>query len=118
MNVLVLQIIFIGFGAFMGASIRFLATVYLPLPLVTVNVLGSFLAGLSHSYFCNSPQSLVLLLFNIGFLGSLTTFSSFSLEAINYLLSGQFFKAIFYILLSVFSSLLCCYIGYKIGTTL
>lgn len=118
MSSLIQEILYVSAGAIIGASLRFIVYSYLPIPIIIVNLIGSTLAGFSYARFSGSLAINLLLLINIGFLGSLTTFSSFSLETMNYLISGQVLKAFVYVLVSVFVCLLCCYIGYKIGISL
>ena len=113
-----LNFLWIVFGAALGASLRYLFVLFVPLPILLVNLIGSFLIGISFAKLDPSLQANLILFFNIGFLGSLTTFSTFSLETMQMLLAGGFLKASFYIILSVFVSLLFCYIGYRIGISL
>lgn len=91
-----LAVIFIGGG--FGAISRYLISKQVtlwsgstfPWGTLTVNMLGSFiigvLFGLSEVYLI-SPQWRLFLM--VGFLGALTTFSSFSLETINLLRENQ-----------------------------
>ncbi|NQY79140.1 MAG: CrcB family protein [Candidatus Caenarcaniphilales bacterium] len=112
------EILYVSIGAILGASLRYLVFSFLPIPILLVNIIGSTLAGFSYARFSGSLAPNLLLLINIGFLGSLTTFSTFSLNTMNSLVSGDFLKASVYVLISVFACLLCCYIGYKIGISL
>ncbi len=61
-----------------------------PYGTLSVNILGSFLMGIMAAWFAvksGAPENLRLLL-GVGVLGGFTTFSSFSLEAVN-LLRGK-----------------------------
>lgn len=81
----------VGVGAMLGAWVRWgFAVAFnnilptLPLGTLGVNLIGGFLIGASFEFFV---QHLALpveyrLFFITGFLGSLTTFSAFSLEAV------------------------------------
>ncbi len=48
----------------------------------------------------------------IGFLGALTTFSTFSLDGLNLLQNGQINTAILYFVISVVGSVLACVAGW------
>ena len=88
----------VGLGAALGAWARWLLglalnPLFLALPLGTLaaNVIGGYLVGVAVGIFhLNSGLPIALKLFVItGFLGGLTTFSTFSAEVIERLLSGQ-----------------------------
>jgi len=74
-----------GFGA-LGAVTRYavshLPTYFgLPIGTIVVNIFGSFLLGLATSVFVSSPSPTWLKIgLTTGFLGSFTTFSTFSVE--------------------------------------
>ena len=108
------NLIKVTLGASLGASLRYFATLYLPFPILVVNVLGSLVIGFLFFYlqknFSDSSQFWI-----IGCLGSFTTFSSFSLNVIRYFEEGDFIKSVGYIVVSVVLCLLACYLGYKFG---
>ncbi len=88
----------VGLGAALGAWARWLLglalnPLFLALPLGTLaaNVIGGYLVGVAVGIFhLNSGLPIALKLFVItGFLGGLTTFSTFSAEVIERLLAGQ-----------------------------
>lgn len=88
----------IGAGAALGAWVRwwlglFLNPLFLALPLGTLaaNVIGGYLVGVAVGLFhLNTHFPLAWKLFAItGFLGGLTTFSTFSAEVVERLLAGQ-----------------------------
>ncbi len=92
------QLLFVGFGGFLGAILRFLVSGWVqrmfsssfPYGTLAVNGLGSlllgFLMGLSEGNIV-SPQ--VRLLVGIGLLGAFTTFSTFSYETLMLLRGGR-----------------------------
>jgi len=107
-------LIFIGIGGFLGAIARYLISSFLqsslssqfPIGTLGVNILGSFLIGFLALYFQahTSPQMKVLII--TGFLGALTTFSTFSYESVMLLDEGMYLKAILSIFLNLSLSLL------------
>ncbi|WP_297484566.1 fluoride efflux transporter CrcB [Sulfurimonas sp.] len=91
-------ILFVGAGGFFGAISRFLIATgvqkfsgsLFPLGTLSVNVLGSFIIGLAAMFFAQNVQPEYKALVVTGFLGALTTFSTFSLENVNMLQDGEF----------------------------
>lgn len=84
---------------------------------VAVNLLGCLLIGYLYALFLMRPDvspelrgGLIL-----GFLGAFTTFSSFSLDGLRLLESGQFATAFGYIGLSVLGGLLATWAGLALG---
>ena len=104
----------VGTGAAIGAWLRwwlgFMLNAFLPaLPLGTLvaNLVGGYLMGLAMGIFSlTSSFSPEVRLFVItGFLGGLTTFSTFSAEGVTLLARGQYGWAITHILTHVLGSL-------------
>ncbi len=99
----------IGLGGFFGAITRYLVASYVqqmtgsffPIGTLTVNVLGSFIIGLAAMYFAESIHPEYKAFVITGFLGALTTFSTFSLENVWMLQDGDYVKAFLNILLNV-----------------
>ena len=117
-------ILLVSLGGSLGAPARYLLNIVInkyfqysfPLGTLIVNVLGSFLIGLFAVMLKNS------LLFNdvitkyflmIGFLGSFTTFSSFSLEIINMFNSSNYYYTFSYVFLSLILNIFAVYIGFN-----
>ena len=97
-NLTPLNFLAVGLGAAFGAWVRWLLGLALnplfiamPLGTLAANVLGGYLVGLAVGMFhINSHFPLAWKLFAItGFLGGLTTFSTFSAEVVERLLAGQ-----------------------------
>jgi len=82
-----------------------------PIGTLTVNVLGSFLIGFLYLYFEQTIAPLQKAMLVTGFLGALTTFSTFSLETMLLLQDGLHLKALLNILLNVTLSLLATFAG-------
>ena len=107
-------LLYIGAGGFLGAISRFLLSSYVqksfvtffPIGTLSVNVLGSFIIGFMAMYFENTVQPEYKALVITGFLGALTTFSTFSLENINMLFDGEYLKVFLNIFLNVTLSLI------------
>lgn len=113
------SILAIGFGGAVGAVFRVLAigvvnrlfsTHALPFGTLFVNVIGGFLIGFILSL--PSPINPLLRSFLVaGVLGGFTTFSTFSFENMLLLQGANFGLASLNIALSVFLSLIFCYLG-------
>ena len=97
-NLTALNFFAIGFGAALGAWARWLLGmalnplfITLPLGTLAANVVGGYLIGIAVGVFhINTHFPLAWKLFAItGFLGGLTTFSTFSAEVVERLLAGQ-----------------------------
>ena len=82
-----------------------------------INLIGSFLIGylISLGYAKNYSDYFIKYFLIIGFLGSFTTFSAFSYEALDLLLSKKTFFSLLYILFSVVSCITAVYIGFNIN---
>jgi CrcB protein len=105
-------IIFIGLGGFIGAILRFLLSSYMqksmqtfPIGTLSVNMLGGFLIGFLALYFQQhvSPEYRALVI--TGFLGALTTFSTFSYESVMLIEHGALYKALTNVILNVILSI-------------
>jgi CrcB protein len=89
----------VGTGAFLGAVMRWFFGIWLnpllpalPLGTLAANLLGGFVMGLAMGLFAQF-QSLtpeVRLFVTTGFLGGLTTFSTFSAETVTLMLRQQY----------------------------
>ncbi len=96
---LIYSFIAIGLGAACGAWLRWGLGLWLnasvpslPLGTLMANLLGGYLVGLAIAFFMQHPAlSAEWRLFIItGFLGGLTTFSTFSAETVTLLMRGQY----------------------------
>ncbi|MBA4381973.1 MAG: fluoride efflux transporter CrcB [Sideroxydans sp.] len=89
----------IGIGAAIGAWLRWglglwlnPAVPELPMGTLTANLVGGYLIGLAIAFFMQNPSISTewRLLIITGFLGGLTTFSTFSAETVTLLMRGQY----------------------------
>jgi len=116
------QILFIGFGGFLGAIMRYAVTHWtrglstasgFPYGTLTVNLLGCLLIGalsvVADTHNLLSPGARAFLM--IGFLGAFTTFSTFGLESHDLFHSSGSIKAALNIGLHVVLGLICVIIG-------
>ncbi|MEI7456618.1 MAG: fluoride efflux transporter CrcB [Nitrosomonadales bacterium] len=96
---LIYSFLAIGLGAALGAWLRWGLGLWLnpalpalPMGTLTANLLGGYLIGLAIAFFIQhpglSPEWRLLII--TGFLGGLTTFSTFSAETVTLLLRGQY----------------------------
>jgi CrcB protein len=87
---------------------------------LAVNVLGSFAMGLLYILMLErsvmTPELRAAVL--VGFLGSFTTFSTFSLETLTLVQQGEMPRALLNIAASVLVCLLACWIGIVAGRAL
>ena len=115
----------IALGGALGAVSRYYLSVAaerwnnsaFPLGTFAVNVLGSLLIGF---FFVLFLEKLHLVdtwrpLLVIGFLGALTTFSTYSLDALLLIQQGNYNTALFYIIGSVLVCLLAAFIGMQVA---
>ena len=114
-------IIAICIGACVGALARwqlglhFNQNTALPWGTLYANLIGGYLIGVCVAVFQNLPalDPVWRLLLVTGFLGALTTFSSFSSEVVQMLLGSRYLLALLTAGLHLFGSLLCTLAGIK-----
>ncbi|EGQ9206870.1 fluoride efflux transporter CrcB [Vibrio cholerae] len=113
---------FIALGGAVGACARFLVseiciTLFgrgFPIGTLAVNVVGSFIMGaliacVENEWLSPYPWKQVI---GLGFLGALTTFSTFSMDNVLLMQQGAFFKMGANVLLNVILSISAAWIGF------
>ena len=123
-----INFILISFGAILGANLRFLITTKISLfgenkatRVLLVNLIASFIIGLSIPIMLNnnlsSNQNLTFL-FLIGFIGSLSTFSTFINDLYELTIKKNFKTSTILIFLSILLGLIFLYMGYLLSSAL
>ncbi len=122
-NTLVIYL-YIGIGGAFGACLRFFLSQLMlqwfgkgfPFGTLLVNVIGSFCLGLLYAMIEQGQLEIVLwrTTLGIGFLGALTTFSTFSVDTLLLMQQGFWLKGI----LNIFLNIFCCLFAAWIGTQL
>jgi CrcB protein len=119
-----MDFIIVGMGGFFGSISRYL--IYLlekkmhptfPAATLFINSLGCLVAGFILSWVAKaSPQNKqLLILISVGYIGSFTTFSTFSAETFQLIRTNQMILAVSNVLLSVGLGILAVWLGAKIA---
>lgn len=121
MNNIITNIALVACGGAFGATLRYLIGLGVislfgkgfPFGTLTVNILGSLIMGyifqLVHQETITSSPWWPLI--GVGFLGALTTFSTFSMDNLLLLQQGELFKAVLNVVLNVVVCILAAYAG-------
>ena len=114
------SVLHVALGGAIGASLRYLTGVGVlrafghqefPIAILTVNVIGSFLMGVFVVTAAHKGLSHLSPLVATGIMGGFTTFSAFSLEAVNLYERGDLGQAALYVALSVGLSIAALMLG-------
>lgn len=120
-----LNYILVSVGAAVGGAFRYGISNYIqrhisvifPYGTLVVNVIGSFILGIT-MFYLNEKEligSEFRLFLAVGFCGGFTTFSAFSYETINLFRDAEFGLAIFNVFLNVILCLIGIYLAYLIS---
>ncbi len=118
------SILAVGSGGFVGATLRYYAGLFvaknfphdISFATLGVNIVGSFIMGVLVAIFLTyTPSHLVKLFILTGFLGALTTYSTFAIESF-LLLNNSLWLGILNIALNLLGSLVAVASGYKLIT--
>lgn len=117
--------LFVALGGAFGACLRFFISEMMvkvfakgfPFATLTVNILGSLLMGYLYALI---EKDLIAVtpaktLIGIGFLGALTTFSTFSLDTLLLLQQGHWVKAIINVSLNVVCCVFVAWLGIQLA---
>ncbi|PDY79509.1 fluoride efflux transporter CrcB [Bacillus cereus] len=120
-----LKYIIVGIAGILGALSRYylgftIDTLWhhsLPLATLTINLIGCFLLALLTTYIArlNILSSEVITGIGTGFIGSFTTFSTFSVETVKLINHSELGIAFLYVLCSMLGGLIMSGLGYKLG---
>ncbi|WP_076591737.1 fluoride efflux transporter CrcB [Herminiimonas arsenitoxidans] len=111
----------VGLGAALGAWLRWglglwfnMMNTHVPIGTLAANLIGGYLVGLAVAFFTGHPSlPPEWRLFAItGFLGGLTTFSTFSAEAVLLLQRGDYMWALAHTALHLLGSIAFCIAGF------
>ena len=114
------NLILVATGGALGAILRYILTNISKTLFVTsiygtisVNIIGSFLIGyfITSDFGKNLSENFVKFFLIIGLLGSFTTFSAFSYEAVELINSKKFISSFIYIFISIFICIMSAYLG-------
>lgn len=128
MTIALNQLMLIAAGGAIGAVFRFVMSNGIhsfmsrdfPYGTLTVNVIGSFVMGISYVMLIErlniSPEWRAFII--VGLLGAFTTFSTFSIETLVLIENGEISKALLNVLLSVLLCVMGSWIGLILGRQL
>lgn len=118
--------LWIGIAGIFGTSLRYflsdwaqewpLQTMF-PIGTLMVNLIGCFMLGWFCRWVLDKPNMSPQLRSSIttGFIGSFTTFSTFSVENIELLRQGHYGVSMAYMVLSIIGGLCCVWLGMQAG---
>ena len=119
-----INLLAIAIGGAIGAVFRYvlgnqISVIFgtnFPFSILIINVVGSFLMGMaieSFNLFSISNEPLQKF-FTVGILGAFTTFSTFSLDAVDLILKNRFSDAFIYIFASIILAIGFLFLGIQV----
>lgn len=117
------KILCVGIGGGFGAICRYLLLLFFslfvttstPIAIMFTNLVGCCILGMISEYFHSIVpyHDTMYALLSVGVIGGFTSFSTFSLEAVNIFESGRTYTALGYVLFA----LVVCFSGVYLGKT-
>jgi len=112
--------IFVGLGGAVGSVARAFLSVFVPNATIwntaLVNVTGALLIGTLLKYSSGLSDPMFFRAFwLVGVCGGFTTFSTFGLELVELLQSGNLWRSAFYVTLNFLGTLLFVLVGFRVG---
>ena len=112
------KVLFVALGGGIGAGLRYLLTelanlhggAFFPYGTVLANIIGSFCIGVFFVFFSESSNlpPVVKLFFVTGILGGFATFSTYNMELLTFVRTGDLFPALAYFSFNVIGGFVCC----------
>ncbi|WP_338447833.1 fluoride efflux transporter CrcB [Niallia oryzisoli] len=118
-----MNVLFVMVGGFLGSIARFSLGEWIqygngfPFGTLSINLIGCFILGwfLTYASRTEKVKLEISLLIGTGFIGSFTTFSTFSVETLQLFQNGFVGQAFLYILGSIVLGILLAYLGYRMA---
>ena len=114
-------LLLVSLGGALGAPLRFILSSLIqnsfPFNTLIINVSGSFLIGVFAVLIKNFEilaEDIFKYFLMVGFLGSFTTFSAFSIEVVNLYNLGNYYYAVLYTSASLVLNIIAAFRGYNI----
>lgn len=118
---MIINSLLVAVGGFFGAITRFIISAFMkrkyaftfPFATLFVNLVGSFLLGFLYGAGFDDRVGLLL---GTGYMGSLTTFSTFKLENSQFIVEKNWRSLVIYLGISYTIGIFFAYLGMKIGS--
>tara|TARA_B100000579_G_C22607263_1_gene745522 strand:- start:227 stop:595 length:369 start_codon:yes stop_codon:yes gene_type:complete len=118
---LIKYLLLVSLGGALGAPLRFILSSLIqnsfPFNTLIINISGSFLIGVFAVLIKNFEilaEDIFKYFLMVGFLGSFTTFSAFSIEVVNLYNLGNYYYAVLYTSASLVLNIIAAFLGYNI----
>lgn len=116
------MILAVGIGGFIGAILRYLLTLVIPLgtdayKILIINVMGCVLLSVLYTYVKHkfNTSEIIVTGIGVGLIGAFTTFSTFSVETAEMVLAGAYSSALSYAFLSILGCISAVFITVHIS---